>query len=281
MRGVRVLRDGIPVTLPDGQTPLDYLSLESIGKVEILRGAASAMYGNASGGVVDLQSAAPAAAPIAIEGRQWIASNAASRSVIAASGTSSGFSYVGDLEHSRSDGSREHSRQRATSGFGRASLSAGATSVSLSILGLVNPLSQNPGALALTEMRADRAQADAQSMRRDAKKAVRQIQLGLSSNTQAGSTTISLLAFGGSRSLDNPLTFGIVEVGRHSYGASASAKTSTRLFGADNSVNRHSAGHVTNSIMPLSRRGARSRYARSEGTRIESRILCHRRARAQ
>lgn len=34
VRGVRVLRDGMPLTLPDGQTSLDYLSLESIGKIE-------------------------------------------------------------------------------------------------------------------------------------------------------------------------------------------------------------------------------------------------------
>jgi iron complex outermembrane receptor protein len=55
VRGVRVLRDGIPVTLPDGQTPLDYVSLESVGRVEVLRGAASALYGNAGGGVVDIR----------------------------------------------------------------------------------------------------------------------------------------------------------------------------------------------------------------------------------
>ena len=33
VRGVRVLRDGIPLTLPDGQTPLDWLDLESVGRV--------------------------------------------------------------------------------------------------------------------------------------------------------------------------------------------------------------------------------------------------------
>src|SRR5688572_5437509 len=32
VRGVRVLRDGIPLTLPDGQTPVDYLDLESVGR---------------------------------------------------------------------------------------------------------------------------------------------------------------------------------------------------------------------------------------------------------
>src|SRR5690606_8666783 len=31
VRGVRVLRDGIPLTLADGQTPVDYLELETVG----------------------------------------------------------------------------------------------------------------------------------------------------------------------------------------------------------------------------------------------------------
>ena len=56
-RSIRILRDGMPLTLPDGQTPIDYLDLESVGRVEAIRGTASSLYGNASGGVIDLRSA--------------------------------------------------------------------------------------------------------------------------------------------------------------------------------------------------------------------------------
>ena len=59
VRGIRLLRDGMPLTLPDGQTPVDYLSLESVGRIEVIRGAASALYGNASGGIIDLRTVAP------------------------------------------------------------------------------------------------------------------------------------------------------------------------------------------------------------------------------
>ena len=58
-RSIRILRDGMPLTLPDGQTPIDYLDLESVGRVEAIRGTASALYGNASGGVLDLRSLDP------------------------------------------------------------------------------------------------------------------------------------------------------------------------------------------------------------------------------
>lgn len=39
IRGVRVLRDGIPLTAADGQTAVDVLDLESLGSVELFRGA--------------------------------------------------------------------------------------------------------------------------------------------------------------------------------------------------------------------------------------------------
>ena len=48
VRSIKVLRDGMPLTLPDGQTPIDYLDLESVGRVETIRGTASALYGNAA-----------------------------------------------------------------------------------------------------------------------------------------------------------------------------------------------------------------------------------------
>lgn len=235
VRGVRILRDGIPITLPDGQTPLDYLSLESVGRIEILRGAASALYGNASGGVVDLMST-PSASPVSIDARQWLGSNALSRSVIAASGSSRNASYVSDVEYSRTDGARRHSAQRATSGFARTTLKAGRSDFSLSILGLDNPLSENPGALTLDEMRANSLQSDALSVRRDARKAVRQIQIGASAETGIRGVTLSLSGYGGSRSLDNPLTFGIVEIGRHSYGSSISARGKPKALGVSHSI---------------------------------------------
>ena len=51
VRGINVVVDGIPATLADGQSTLDHLDLGSLGRVEALRGPASAVYGNAAGGV--------------------------------------------------------------------------------------------------------------------------------------------------------------------------------------------------------------------------------------
>ncbi|HZI99109.1 MAG TPA: TonB-dependent receptor plug domain-containing protein, partial [Gemmatimonadaceae bacterium] len=222
VRGIRVLRDGIPVTLPDGQTPLDYVSLESVGRVEVLRGAASALYGNASGGVVDLRSRTPALTPLSAEARQWLGSSSFSRSVLSASGTSGPADYLGDISYTQSDGARRHSTQRATTGFARGDLRFKGTDYSISAMGLNNPLAENPGALTNEEMKADREMADALSVRRNARKAVKQVLLALTANRQMPNAELALSAYGGARSLDNPLTFAIVEIGRHTWGGSGS-----------------------------------------------------------
>lgn len=56
MRGIRVLTDGIPVSEPDGRTNLDLLDIGAADRIEISRSNASALYGNASGGVVNLRT---------------------------------------------------------------------------------------------------------------------------------------------------------------------------------------------------------------------------------
>ena len=58
VRGIKILLDGVPQTLPDGQSQLTNVEFGTIGRAEVLRGASSSLYGNASGGVVSLQSRA-------------------------------------------------------------------------------------------------------------------------------------------------------------------------------------------------------------------------------
>lgn len=55
-RGIRVMTDGLPISEPDGRTSLDFADLGGADMVEISRSNASALYGNASGGVVNLRT---------------------------------------------------------------------------------------------------------------------------------------------------------------------------------------------------------------------------------
>jgi iron complex outermembrane receptor protein len=65
VRGVRLYQDGIPVTMPDGQGQTGSFSLISAQRIEVLRGPFSALYGNASGGVISVFTEDPPDAPIA------------------------------------------------------------------------------------------------------------------------------------------------------------------------------------------------------------------------
>ncbi|MEC8397467.1 MAG: TonB-dependent receptor, partial [Bacteroidota bacterium] len=56
IRGIQLIVDGIPETTPDGQGQLDNLPLGLIQSLNVLRGPASSFYGNASGGVIQINT---------------------------------------------------------------------------------------------------------------------------------------------------------------------------------------------------------------------------------
>ena len=228
-RSIRILRDGMPLTLPDGQTPIDYLDLESVERVEVIRGAAASLYGNAAGGVVDLRSGAAPAVPFAVQVRTWtgpdanpVRSAAQQRFVGLFGGTLGTTSYEGNLGRTHSDGYRAYSHQQVTNAFIHAATNVGATEIGLVGLGLDMPLAENPGALTAAQFNTDPAQADALSVQKKARKTVHQVQLGLSARRAlAGDGEVAAQVYGGTRTLFNPLTFAVVGVDRRQGGASA------------------------------------------------------------
>jgi iron complex outermembrane receptor protein len=115
IRGIRLYTDGIPATMPDGQGQVTHFNLDSAERVEVLRGPFSALYGNASGGVIQLFTADGTATP---ELRFGIAggSNGVFRSSVNARGTEGPVDYNVDLSHFRTSGYRDHSAARRESG---------------------------------------------------------------------------------------------------------------------------------------------------------------------
>ncbi|MDQ3674249.1 MAG: TonB-dependent receptor [Gemmatimonadota bacterium] len=231
VRGIRVLRDGIPLTLPDGQTPVDYLDLESVGRVEVLRGSASSLYGNAGGGVIDLRSSAPAPVALLAEGRWWTGSYGNRRIVGKASGTTPRFSYQANVARTVTSGFRDYSRQRVTSGFGRAMVGGQSGLLALQFLGMDMPLAENPGALTAEQMSADSRTADPLAVRKRARKSVGQAQVGLTARRTGDRGDIEAAAYTGVRSLDNPLAFAVVDVARTASGVSIRGGLPRQWFG--------------------------------------------------
>src|SRR5688572_5792210 len=154
VRGVKVLSDGIPATLPDGQTNLDVIDLSSLGRVEILRGAGSALYGNAAGGVLSFTSRTPATAPSRPQARVvpgshgfWTADASASGTVGRAgylvSGSRmewTGFRTLAD------DSTRTYGAADRTVVNARVLVPTGAGALRLTLLAM-DQFGENPGAL--------------------------------------------------------------------------------------------------------------------------------------
>ena len=240
VRGVRVVRDGVPLTLPDGQTPIDYLDLESVGRIEVIRGSAGSLYGNAAGGVVEVSTVDPPAEPIAGRISRFGGSYGLRRWAGALGGTAGAVRYQGDLSRTDQDGFRRYARQQSTSGTARAILAGRAGELALTYTGYDTPIADNPGALTAAEMAADARQADPEQIRKGARKAVEQSQLGLSANRRSsGGAELSAVVHMGWRTLDNPLTFAVVDVDRVTSGATARFTVPARLLGL---AHRLSAG---------------------------------------
>ena len=232
VRGIRVLRDGIPLTLPDGQTPVDYLDLESVGRVEVMRGSASSLYGNAGGGVVDLRTSEPPPVPLSGAARIWSGGFGSRRIVAKASGAAEGLRYQANGARTESDGYREYSRQRMTNGFARLSLDASGATYALQWLGMNTPVAQNPGALTRAQVELNPRLADPLSIRKGARKAVTQSQLGITGRHASARGEIEASAYAGTRSLDNPLAFAVVNLGRATSGGSLRATLPFALLSA-------------------------------------------------
>jgi iron complex outermembrane recepter protein len=239
-RSIRILRDGMPLTLPDGQTPIDYLDLESVGRVETIRGAASALYGNASGGVIDLKSVEPPSVPLAVQARSFGGSNGLRRYTGLFAGTAGGVGYEGNIGRTTSDGYRAFAEQKLTNAFVRASTELRGTRLALIGMGMDMPLALNPGALSRTQWEANPQQADTLSVQKKARKEVHQVQLGLSARRDAfNDGEIVAQAFGGTRTLRNPLTFAVVGIDRRQGGAGLRLTMPATIGGV---ANRFSVG---------------------------------------
>jgi iron complex outermembrane receptor protein len=199
VRGVRLYADGIPATTPGGQGQLSLFALAAADRVEVLRGPFSALYGNSSGGVVQLWSAA--GGPVPVRTLEAHAGADASLSASAAArGADGPLDYNLVLGHFRTDGFRRHGRAQRTSGHARLGLELGAGRTLAVVLdALAQPQAQDPLGLTRAQWRADPRQSVAAAYAFDTRKQVRQNQLGATFETTGEHGALRLMGYAGQR----------------------------------------------------------------------------------
>jgi iron complex outermembrane recepter protein len=212
VRGIKILLDGIPQTLPDGQSQLTNVEFADLSRAEVLRGASSSLYGNASGGVVALQTEPAAQAPFAQRARVQAGSGRRNGDAFYkwqswSSGRLGNASGTLSLSRFKADGFRLHSAAEIRQlNAGVDYVFSGTTIGTLRFSAADNPKAENPGALTLAELRANPDSAAATNILRGADKDVQQQQLALSlRHFDAAGNEYDVSVFGLLRDLANPL----------------------------------------------------------------------------
>jgi iron complex outermembrane recepter protein len=119
VRGIRLYVDGIPLTMPDGQGQPGVIDLSTIKSIEVMRGPFSSLYGNSSGGVIQMLTADAPASPT-VGATTMFGSYDTKRNVLEAAGQLEGLEYSLNVSNFESDGYRTNSssnKQMATAKF--------------------------------------------------------------------------------------------------------------------------------------------------------------------
>jgi iron complex outermembrane receptor protein len=220
VRGIRVLVDGIPATLPDGQTTLNHVDPATLGRAEVIRGPAAALYGNASGGVIRLSTLEPEDAPLAAGARVLGGSDGLLRTEGSAGGRAGALWYRADASRLRYDGFRAHASADNLLGGGVVGFRRGGTEARLTGR-FVRYEALNPGSLTDSLLRVDRTQAFARNVAQRTGEEGRQAQLGATLERRMGAAALEVAAYGLTRSLDNPIPDRVIDLERRVGGARA------------------------------------------------------------
>ncbi|MBT5219741.1 MAG: TonB-dependent receptor [Woeseia sp.] len=224
IRGIRVYVDGIPETLPDGQSGVDSIDLGSAQRIEVLRGPSSSLYGNASGGVISVISELGDTDPY-VEGRLAAGDFGFFQVGVKAAGKLNETDYLFNLSKTELDGYRDHAEFRGTQFNGRLGIPFGESDRLLVALNITDqPVADDPGGINAAQVVLDPASARAQNLQFDGGETVEQQRLGFVYERERESGTLTLRNHYVWRDFANKLPFsggGAVDLERLFYGFGA------------------------------------------------------------
>ena len=224
IRGIQVLVDGVPNTLPDGQTEVDSLDLAFVERIEVVRGPISSLYGGGAGGIVSIRTLEPGTTP-RLRLRSLLGSDHTTRYEGIYSGTHRDTGLVLGFTRTRVAGYRDHARGEQTNVLAKVQRTlADGTEVGLSFSGVWAPEAQDPGALTAAEMDRDPEASAPRARPFDAGERLDQQRYALHVRTAIGpGRELRLMGYHTRRSFRNALPFepgGRVDLDRRVSGGS-------------------------------------------------------------
>ena len=179
VRGVRIYQDGIPQTGPDGQGQVSQFNLDSAQRVEVLRGPFSALYGNSSGGVIQIFTA-DGTSPGEVRTDIGYGSFGTLRAGVDASDAVGPLAYNVDFTHFSFEGYRPHQSARSESFNGKVDYTFGSRGKLTFIANILSrPDANDPQGLTAAEFAANPDGTDPASLQFNTRKSLEQQAGGL------------------------------------------------------------------------------------------------------
>lgn len=241
IRGLRLIADGIPASMPDGQGQAANFDLGTAERIEILRGPFAVMYGNASGGVINVITESGARDP-GLSGDLAVGSFGMHREALKWGGREGSLDGIAGGSYFATDGYRDHSAARRKQA--NAKLTAALdefTTISVVANAFDSPETQDPLGLSRAQVDADPRQVDPAAITFNTRKSVSQYQAGMTfTHRVTSSTAFALTTYTGQRDVRQYLAFagglplssgGVVDLDRQFSGASVRVTTDSTLAG--------------------------------------------------
>ncbi len=238
VRGIRIVVDGIPETLPDGQSQVDALELAGVRRMEIHRGLSSPLYGNSAGGVIHLLTEDGGGPPHAElttttgAGDLW--------KVVAQTGGEVGrLRYHATGSFLSFEGVREQSEVRALGVNAKGTYAPDArSSVMVTVGANDSPVADDPGGLTREELEQTPRIAAPNNLRFDTGESVRDLRAGVVLRRRwLPDHDVRLTAFHSARAFRSSIPFNQVEYDRRFSGAILQHTFARPLFGRYSRLN--------------------------------------------
>ena len=199
VRGVRLYVDGIPATMPDGQGQLSHIDLASVGRLELLRGPFSVLYGNSSGGVLQVFTQEGEGSPL-LNTSMATGSYGLRRIDAKASGSTGSLGYVLSAGQLNTQGFREHSAAERKAGNARLDWTLSDDSRLTLVANTLSLDAQDPLGLSRAQFDTAPRSADPSAIIFNTRKTVSQQQLGAVYEVKINADNqLRLMLYGGQR----------------------------------------------------------------------------------
>ena len=220
LRGLAIIQDGIPITTADGTTEPGNVDLGSVGRIDVVRGPSSVLYGNSAGGVINLTTTFDPSRRLTIRPDIQFGSDGYNRQQVRLDGGNAGTQFMASVSRFETDGFRDHSHAEITQAnfVVRHDLTA-----STELRGVFNlydtPFAESPSFLNEDDARNNPRMARGLAVSRNWGEAANQGQGGLTVEHRfSESQLFRATGWGMWRDLNAAGVFRMVELGRTGYG---------------------------------------------------------------